>query len=237
MRISALEMLDKWEEPTIADPVTGLPRPIAKRAKLVPDDTIREAIAKTLNENGDIAAKAADMALAFGVTLTDATLLTFAKNEKRGEAIRVAAIQQLAQHKNAELAALLPKMIAESKTKVRAAALGLLLELDPPAGLGKAREVLASSPQVMKDEIKVVVDKTAGSWEALAMGAPSSTDYADRNSKNGVVVTYVKGYGKPNDKAGADGEKLPRLNDGLAAENSDDTSNALFGMKATNRGC
>ncbi len=161
VRISALEMLERWDDPTFVDPISGLPRPVAKRAKLAPNAEMREAISKILTENGEVAAKAADMALAFGVELTDAMLLSFAKNDKRGDAIRISAMQQLLQHKNGELAALLPKIVAEGKSNIRAAALGAMLEVEPAQGIAKVREILAGSGPAPKSEVKVVIDKTA----------------------------------------------------------------------------
>ena len=43
-----------------------------------------------------------------------------------------------------------------------------------------------------------------------------------------MVFSYVKGFGEPNAKAGVNDGKLPRLNDGLAAENDDDVTRCVW---------
>ena len=62
------------------------------------------------------------------------------------------------------------------------------------------------------------------------MGPPSKDDYADQSSGHGVTFRYFSGDGDydPHYKSGADGDRLPRLNDGSAAENDDDTKRCVW---------
>ena len=227
VRTAALDMLEKWEQPTVVDPVLGLPRPMPKREKLVPDVAIKSAIQKIMTENGAISARAVEMALAFGVELSDDMLVSFVKNAKRGEDVRVASLEQLVRKKSKPLAALLPELIADASLKVRVAGLSALLETDEAAGIKAAREILDNKAPAT-NEIKVVSDRTTGDWGALKMGAPSNADYADQKSGHGAVFSYVKGFGEPSAKSGAKDGNLPRLNDGLAAEIDDDLDHNVW---------
>ncbi|MEI6235399.1 MAG: HEAT repeat domain-containing protein [Planctomycetota bacterium] len=223
VRIAALDMLTKWEQPTVVDPVMGLPRPVPARAKLIPDAAIKSALQKILSENGAIAAKAVDMAVTFGVELTDPMLLAFVKDAKRGEDIRTASLEKLASKKYADLTPLLPALITDPSTKVRVAAIAAQLDIDGPAGIKSARAILGNGTPPPTNDIKIVTDRTTGDWNKLKMGAPSNSDFADKASAKNVVFSAVKGFAPPNALAGAKDGLLPRLNDGAAAENADDT--------------
>jgi alpha-mannosidase len=72
---------------------------------------------------------------------------------------------------------------------------------------------------------RVTTDRAA-TFSALSIGPPGSDDLADASSSHGLVFRYHDGGGDrvPHSSAGAVGGALPRLNDGLVAENDDDTS-------------
>ncbi len=61
-------------------------------------------------------------------------------------------------------------------------------------------------------------------------GPPSREDYADAHSGNGVTMRFVEGEGlaAPHPRAGAKGRLLPRLQDGEAAKNDDDTARCVW---------
>ena len=62
----------------------------------------------------------------------------------------------------------------------------------------------------------------------LKIGAPSKSDYADKSRNADIVFKSVPGFAKPHEKAAPVGEKLPRLNDGDAAQNNDDVDRSVW---------
>ena len=80
------------------------------------------------------------------------------------------------------------------------------------------------------DQMATVVLDRRSRFEDLRMGPPSASDYADEASGHGVVFRYFDRDGdfRPHSRAGAQGDALPRLNDGLAAENDDDTKRCVW---------
>ena len=81
-RMLGLLALEKWESPSLVDPVLGLPRPPERHAKFAVDDTVRAALKKILTENGPVSAKAAEVSLSFGIELDYALLLSYAADTK-----------------------------------------------------------------------------------------------------------------------------------------------------------
>jgi hypothetical protein len=75
----------------------------------------------------------------------------------------------------------------------------------------------------------VILDRRPRS-EELRMGPPSAKDYADVASGHGVVFRYFDGDGefRPHRRAGAQGDALPRFNDGLDAQNDDDINRCVW---------
>ncbi len=75
----------------------------------------------------------------------------------------------------------------------------------------------------------VTVDRQSR-FEDLSMGAPLNTDYADNAGGHDVVFRYYDGNGKysPHAQSGAITDTLPRLNDGLVAQNDDDTKRCVW---------
>jgi alpha-mannosidase len=71
---------------------------------------------------------------------------------------------------------------------------------------------------------KVTTDR-ASTFSALSMGPPGGRDLAE-----GLVFRYHDGGGEhvPHSRAGAVGTTLPRLSDGLVAQNDDDTSRSTW---------
>lgn len=68
------------------------------------------------------------------------------------------------------------------------------------------------------------------SFEELEMGPPVSDDFVDQSSGRGLAFRYSAGADgcEPHANAGAVDGTLPRLNDGLAALNNDDTERAVW---------
>lgn len=99
----------------------------------------------------------------------------------------------------------------------------------PTAGL-----VVLQWPAPQPDRVET--DVATGNWERLAMGGPSQDDHLDAASGTGAVVRYVPGFARPHGAPKlADGAQeqpadllLPRLHDGLAAQNDDDWQRSVW---------
>jgi quinoprotein glucose dehydrogenase len=224
-RIAALGMLEKWEQPTDVDPIMGQYRPVVRRDKALIRDAMKNAL-QTILDNGKDAllAKASMLAASVGLALPEKMLWANLEDGKAVEALRVECLRQLTDKKDAKLNAVIPKLLTDGNEGVRLAALDAFIQLDPAKGIASAKEILDGKPKVA-DTLTVVTDKTEKEWTDLKMRGPSKSDYADASSGKGAVFTFAKNLGKPHEKAGAKGEELPRLNDGKAAQNSDDLEN------------
>ncbi|MBK8978753.1 MAG: alpha-mannosidase [Planctomycetes bacterium] len=95
------------------------------------------------------------------------------------------------------------------------------------------RHVYPPPPKPLEEGLepigRVAVDR-ADRFEALSMGPPSATDYADAAAGHDVVFRVVDGRGRypPHPSAGAIRGAFPRLNDGVVAGNDDDTSRCVW---------
>ncbi len=89
----------------------------------------------------------------------------------------------------------------------------------PPPPVFEGAEPLAKATIDRKD-----------SFESLAMGPPSSRDFADAGAGNNAAFRFFDGGGKyrPNGSSGVKGDTLPRLNDGEVAQNNDDVSRCVW---------
>jgi len=76
---------------------------------------------------------------------------------------------------------------------------------------------------------EAIIDRQE-SFAALSMGAPVPNDFADQASGNGVHFSYFDGNGeyRPHSGSGAVSDLLPRLNDGEAARDDDDTRRCVW---------
>lgn len=75
-----------------------------------------------------------------------------------------------------------------------------------------------------------VVTERGLRFEDLSFGPPSKQDDVDQSSGQGLVFRYLDGDGqyRPHPGSGLSGETLPRLNDGDAAQNDDDTQRCVW---------
>jgi len=227
-RIAALGMLEKWEQPTDVDPIMGQYRPVARRDKALIRETMKSALQNILENGKDtLLAKASMLAASVGLALPEKMLWTNLEDGKAVEALRVECLRQLTDKKDPKLNSVIPKLLTDGNEGVRLAALDAFIQLDPAAGIASAREILNGKPKV-PDSLQIVTDKTDKDWNELKMRGPSKNDYADASSGKGAVFSFAKNLGKPHEKAGAKGDELPRLNDGLAAQNEDDLDHNVW---------
>ena len=87
-------------------------------------------------------------------------------------------------------------------------------------------------PPVFENETptaRVITDRQE-SFDALKMGAPVRTDYADQALAHAVLFRYFEERGeyRPHRGSGAVGDTLPRLNDGEVAQHDDDTDRCVW---------
>jgi len=80
-----------------------------------------------------------------------------------------------------------------------------------------------------QDPIARVMSERADSFAALKLPQPSKEDYADA-SRGKVTFRYFGGDGEfaPHRQSGAEGNTLPRLNDGEVPQNNDDTKRNVW---------
>ncbi|HKQ48268.1 MAG TPA: glycoside hydrolase family 38 C-terminal domain-containing protein [Phycisphaerae bacterium] len=94
------------------------------------------------------------------------------------------------------------------------------------------RHIYPPPPPPIYDGLKpiaaVAIDRKPA-FDALSMGPPSAADDTDR-SKGGPMFEFLDRDGEfsPHSRSGADGRSLPRLNDGLAANNDDDIEHCVW---------
>jgi len=91
-----------------------------------------------------------------------------------------------------------------------------------------APEEVNKAPQEKPGKVSVVMDRTTGAWNTLSMGAPSDSDLVDRKINKKTYFRVIPGFTQTH-KSGGDEEAVAvRLNDGLAARNSDDIERSFF---------
>lgn len=75
----------------------------------------------------------------------------------------------------------------------------------------------------------VHVDR-ADTFDALTIGPPASDDYVDRSTQSEIDFRYIDGGGlyRPHPGSGARDGTFPRLNDGIVAQNFDDTRRCVW---------
>lgn len=83
-------------------------------------------------------------------------------------------------------------------------------------------------PKEKPGKVSVIIDRTSGDWSQLSMGTPSNNDLVDRNVNKKTYFRVVPKYTKTHKNGGDEEGVAVRLNDGLAAQNGDDTNRSFF---------
>jgi len=86
--------------------------------------------------------------------------------------------------------------------------------------------VRLASLQTARDANELVeMDLSTVGWDRLSIGAPSNADYLDAKSGSGATITAVDGFARVH---AAQDASVPKLIDGVAAKNHDDTENSVW---------
>ncbi|HEX3134828.1 MAG TPA: HEAT repeat domain-containing protein, partial [Planctomycetota bacterium] len=217
VRAEALLALEGWEKPTWVDPLVGYPRKALRREKGPDPAPLKAGVMAIVDHNEDrLMASAVKLAQRFGYGLSDQVLLGLVDNVAMAADVRSEALILLTEHKAAGLAGRLPNLLKEENADVRRAAFSALLAVDRKAAIAAGITALNQEGS-SQPEFIAVGEKTDGPWSSLGMGEPTADNLATKGT-----VTWIDSFSVPYKDAGAEGNKLPRLNDGKLAANDDD---------------
>ncbi len=146
VRMEALFVLQRWENPPAADPTTGKHRPVSNERSL---KAHRPEIAKTLNalletSTGDLLAEVISTTESFGLKISPDVLLSHFTNSKNATAIRLASLETLQKSKNPQLRQALDQTLNDRDREIRSRSFAALTGEDPAAAITQARKILAS---------------------------------------------------------------------------------------------
>lgn len=146
LRMEALFVLQRWENPPAADPTTGKHRPISNDRSLeAHEDAIATALNKLLKTSkGQLLAEVIRTTESFEIEIEADTLLAHFANPKNATSIRLAALENLQKTANAQLSAALTKTLNDSDKEIRARSLDALAQIDPRAAVAQAQKILSS---------------------------------------------------------------------------------------------
>lgn len=150
IRMEALFVLQRWENPPAADPTTGFHRHLSNSRSLA---TAKPKLTETLNKllestSGQLLAEVIRTAESFEVEIALATLVGHFTNPKNETAIRLAALETLSNSKNEKLRSALDQTLKDKNREIRAKSLSALAILDPPAAVAEADRILEKSQQL-----------------------------------------------------------------------------------------
>lgn len=106
-----------------------------------------------------------------------------------------------------------------------------MVVLDGPEGASRGATTIGNELRVamlrwsMHQKSAVELESAAGGWDSLVLGGPSNADYLDAKSGSGATIEAVDGFARVH---GAQDSSVPKLNDGVAAGNDDDTTNSVW---------
>lgn len=146
LRMEALFVLQRWENPPAADPTTGKHRPLSNDRSL---EAHKDAIATILNKllktsNGQLLAEVIRTTESFEIEIEADILLAHFANPKNAAAIRLAALAKLQKTENTKLSATLAKTLKDGDEEIRARSLDALAQIDPRAAVAQAQKILTS---------------------------------------------------------------------------------------------
>lgn len=147
VRMEALFVLQRWENPPAADPTTGKHRPLNNDRSL---KAKQQEIAGTLTSllktaSGDLLAQVINTSKSFGLKISHEVLLTHFSDPKNASTIRLAALDALLKESAPGLRQALDKSLNDQDREIRVRSLSALAELDPTSAIAKVREILASN--------------------------------------------------------------------------------------------
>jgi hypothetical protein len=87
-----------------------------------------------------------------------------------------------------------------------------------------------------QQKVKIVQDRTEGTWDTLAMGAPSSKDFLQTQKNSGAYPRVIPNFATAHEKAGDEEGVAVRLVDGVLPNDSRDRSANFFFANVTTEG-
>ena len=223
VRAAALKALESWEKPSWIDPLVGYPRKALRRDKGPDPAALKTGIMAIIEHKEDrLMVSAVKLAQRYGYGLSDQMLLSILDNATMAADVRTEALSLLTERKVAGLAGRLPSLLKEEMASVRRAAFTALLTIDRKAGIAAGVQALNQEASTQPEFI-AIAERGDGPWSALPMREPTADNLATKGT-----VSWIDGFGMPNKDAGADGNKLPRLNDGKLAANDNDTKASVW---------
>jgi len=223
LRAPALSGLAAWSDPGEIDPVLGLVRPATRRPRLDAAALKEPLLRLVARREQDTLPAAVALAQQLGFGLDEATLISLLDSPSYAASARAEALRQLVDKRSAGVAARLPKLLIDERIELRMAAFDALARLDPPAAVARAQSVLDGKVEATPG-ITAALARSVTSWDELPIGAPVAG--GDLSGKR--TVTWVEGFAKPSAKSGAEGQRLPRLTDGVLPDNEDDTARSTW---------
>ncbi len=146
VRVEALFLLERWENPPPIDPTTGKHRPLEgdrSLEKMKPE--IQAGLVKLLaSASGNLLVEALGAAGTFGVEIPSEVMLGLLTNPKNPGEVRSAALKELEANQPAGLPAVLAELASDKDATIRARTLETLGRVAPDKAMEAVREILSS---------------------------------------------------------------------------------------------
>ena len=148
MRLEAIDMLAKWDQPAPLDRVMNMWRPLTARSKQPAVDAFRTVLPALVARADKAGAEAAKRAAAMGIQEVGPVLRGLLADQQQQAALRADALRALATLKDNQILETARKAVGDSQPDVRAAARDVLAKLQPEESLPTLR-VASTSDSVM----------------------------------------------------------------------------------------
>jgi quinoprotein glucose dehydrogenase len=223
VRAVALKCLEHWQQPTWIDPVMGYPRSAQRRTAMPDAEPLKAGLLSIIERKEEkLLASAVKLSQQLGFGLSDDTLVAILDNPVMASDVRSEALSLLTERKFSGLDSRIPQLLRDNNPQMRRVAFSALVKLNPAQAVEAGRLALADDSSRDARFIDIAY-RTEGEWSQLPVGMPSADNLATKG-----VVTWIENFSNPHPEAGADGAKLPRLNDGILPTADDRNSQTVW---------
>jgi len=151
MRVEALDILASWESPAVTDRVEGRYRIWPGRSGFAVNTALGNEVAELLSSSDQAVAQATTRAIeALGIKTEEKVFAEWVADQARPAGARVAALDLLARHKNADLTVSLDKALASDQPLLRIEAMRIIAEQDPPRAMKLITQLLDTGTTIEK---------------------------------------------------------------------------------------